>query len=91
MKWNVKEVAIMRGIDNARALGKLAGVPPMSTYQIWNGEAKRVDLETLNKLCNVLRVPLALLLEHVPDSVEPLQGPDEDPKRRKARSAGARV
>jgi DNA-binding Xre family transcriptional regulator len=74
MKWSVKEVAELRGIHNARALGKLAGVPPMSIYQIWSGEAKRVDLETLNKLCTVLRAPLAWLLEHVPDDVEPLPG-----------------
>lgn len=72
MKWNVKEVAEARGVKNARALGKLAEIPPMSIYAIWNGEAKRVDLDTLNKLCNVLRVPLALLLEYTPDIVEPL-------------------
>jgi DNA-binding Xre family transcriptional regulator len=72
MKWNVKEIAEMRGIPNARALGRLAGVMPTSIYPIWSGEAKRVDLETLNKLCAALRVPLALLLEHVPEAVEPL-------------------
>jgi DNA-binding Xre family transcriptional regulator len=74
MKWMVKEIAELRGIMNARALGRLADVPPTSIYQIWSGEAKRVDLETLNKLCTALRVPLALLLEHVPEAVEPLPG-----------------
>lgn len=77
MKWNVKEIAEARGIMNARALGKLAEVPPMSIYQIWDGSAKRVDLGTLNKLCTVLRVPLALLLEHVPDEIEPLPTPGQ--------------
>jgi DNA-binding Xre family transcriptional regulator len=78
MKWMVKEIAEMRGITNARALGRLADVLPTSIYPIWSGEAKRVDLETLNKLCNALRVPLALLLEHVPDAVEPLPDTEKE-------------
>ena len=85
MRWNVKEIAEARGITNARALGRLAGVPPTSIYQIWDATAKRVDLETLNKLCTVLRVPLALLLEHVPDVVEPLPGSESEQQGDKAR------
>jgi DNA-binding Xre family transcriptional regulator len=88
MKWNVKEIAEARGITNARALGKLAEVPPMSIYQIWDGSAKRVDLGTLNKLCTVLRVPLALLLEHVPDDIEPLPGPGQGESTKTRRSSG---
>ncbi len=72
MKWKVKEIAELRGFNNARALGTATGIPPMSMYQIWNGEAKRADLATLEKLCVELRVPLALLLEYEPDVVEPL-------------------
>src|SRR5262245_34644418 len=74
MKWKVKEIAEARGYTNARALGTATGIPPMSMYQIWNGEAKRADLATLEKLCIFLRVPLSLILEYVPELVEPLPG-----------------
>jgi DNA-binding Xre family transcriptional regulator len=92
MRWNVKEIAEMRGIPNARALGRLAGVLPTSIYPIWSGEAKRVDLETLNKLCTVLRVPLALLLEHVPDEIEPLptSGQGESAEARRGASVSSK-
>jgi DNA-binding Xre family transcriptional regulator len=92
MKWSVKEIAELRGITNARALGRLADVPPTSIYQIWSGEAKRVDLETLNKLCTALRVPLALLLEHVPDEIEPLpeQGQGESASKRRSSGSSAK-
>lgn len=72
MVWKVKEIAEARGITNARALSAKAGIPPMSMYAIWNGTATRVDLATLEKLCKELRVPLALLLEYIPEVIEPL-------------------
>lgn len=77
MKWKVKEIAEARGITNARALSTATGIPPMSMYQIWNDQAKRADLTTLEKLCVMLRVPLSLLLEYVPDVVKPLPGATE--------------
>src|SRR5947199_6773010 len=90
MEWKVKEIAEARGIMNARALGTATGIPPMSIYQIWNGEAKRADLTTLEKLCVVLRVPLSLILEYVPDVVEPLPGDTRRSPAAKSESKPAR-
>jgi DNA-binding Xre family transcriptional regulator len=83
MKWKVKETAEFRGYTNARALAAAAKVPPMSMYQIWNSEAKRVDLATLEKLCILLKAPLYALLEYVPDEVEPLPGEASKKRARK--------
>lgn len=90
MKWKVKEIAEARGITNARALSTATGIPPMSMYQIWNGQAKRADLATLEKLCVMLRVPLSLLLEYVPDVVEPLPGATEPTGAKAGRAASTR-
>jgi len=67
MRWTVRQVAEAKGIKNARELGDKIEASYSSIYPIWNGTAKRVDLETLNKLCNLLDVPIGMLLSHIPD------------------------
>jgi DNA-binding Xre family transcriptional regulator len=66
IKLTVKEVAQAKGFENASALAAATGIHPTSMYRIWSGKATRLDLATLDKLCDVLQVPAGLLISHVP-------------------------
>jgi DNA-binding Xre family transcriptional regulator len=86
MKLTVKEVAIAKGIKNAVQLGEKANIPLASIYRIWNGTARMIGLDTLNRLCNVLDVPVGMLITHIPDKEfarqsEPTQSASEKPGR----------
>ena len=73
MKWTVQQVAEAKGIKNARELADRLGASYSSIYPIWDGTARRVALSTLNNLCNLLDVPVGMLLVHMPDSsIEPI-------------------
>ena len=67
MKLRVKEIAEKLGINNAAQLRKLTGLGMGSCYQLWEGSAKMVSIQTLNILCNKLNVHPALLFEYSPD------------------------
>jgi DNA-binding Xre family transcriptional regulator len=79
MRLTVKEVALSRGYRNAKELGDAAGIPNVSMYRIWNGTAKRIDLETLEKLCEVLQVQVAGLIVHIPKIENGLPGEPSAP------------
>ncbi|MGH9822154.1 MAG: helix-turn-helix domain-containing protein [Blastocatellia bacterium] len=66
IKLNVREVAEAKGFANASALASATGVHRTSMYRIWDGAATRLDLETLDRLCEVLKVPAGMLLTHIP-------------------------
>jgi DNA-binding Xre family transcriptional regulator len=72
MKLTVKEIAEARGFKNAKQLADTAGIRYKSMYPIWNGAARMIGLDTLEKLCNTLRVQAGMLFEIVPDD-EPLK------------------
>src|ERR1044072_2406085 len=67
MKLKVKEIAEKVGIRNAAQLRNVTGLGMQSCYQLWEGEAKMISLESLNTLCNVLQVGPAMLFEYTPD------------------------
>src|SRR5215469_14386579 len=90
MRLLVQQVARAKGFRNAKDLGDTAGIPNVSMYRIWNGTATRIDLATLEKLCEVLQVQPGLLIMHIPKVENPPPdlsrgGPDERP----GRSAGS--
>ena len=68
VKWTVREVAEKMGLTSANQLRVQAGLHAETAYKLWDGSATRVDMETINKLCNLLKVPVGMLIEHVPDS-----------------------
>jgi DNA-binding Xre family transcriptional regulator len=65
MKWTVKEVAQAKGFNNANELGERAGIPLTSMYRLWNGSAKMVGTDTLERLCKTLQVPVGMLLQFI--------------------------
>ena len=70
MVLNIKGIAEARGFKNAKQLADEAGIRYKSMYPIWNGEARMVGLDTLEKLCIALRVQAGMLFEIIPD-IEP--------------------
>lgn len=62
MKWIVKERAQQCGIGTAYRLALIAGLPYSSTKGIWEGTAKRVDLDTLQKLTRALHADISDLI-----------------------------
>ena len=82
MKWTVRQVAEAKGIKNARDLADRINASYSSIYPIWDGSAKRADLGTLNKLCNLLDVPIGMLLVHLPDTnIEPVSDAGGEARR----------
>jgi DNA-binding Xre family transcriptional regulator len=73
IKLNVREVAEAKGFSNASTLAAATGIHRTSMYRIWNGEATRLDLDTLDRLCEVLKVPAGMLLTHIPKYPLPSQ------------------
>ena len=62
----VREVAEERGIDNPHALAARTGLGYAICYRLWNGDQQRIDLKTLARLCEVLKVTPGQLLEYNP-------------------------
>jgi DNA-binding Xre family transcriptional regulator len=65
MRLTVKDTAEARGFKNAKQLADAAGIRYKSMYPIWNGTARMIGLDTLERLCNTLRVQAGLLFEIV--------------------------
>lgn len=90
VKLTVKEVALAKGVKNAAQLSEAAEIPLASIYRIWNNTARMVGLDTLNKLCNVLDVPVGMLFVHIPDTAFKAKGKLPSGKRQ-ASSSTVRV
>ncbi|HYL99403.1 MAG TPA: helix-turn-helix transcriptional regulator, partial [Blastocatellia bacterium] len=58
----MKEVAEARGFRNASMLADALSLSYSTTYPLWKGTARRIDVSTLEKLCNLLRVHPGLLI-----------------------------
>lgn len=63
VRWRVRERAEAQGYDTAYRLALAAGLPYTSVKAIWDGRAKRIDLETLGKLAAALSANLGDLFE----------------------------
>ncbi len=82
MVLNVKDVAEARGYKNAKQLADAAGLRYESAYPIWNGTARMISLDTLEKLCKVLRVQAGMLFELKPDAeIDKLPAKPKSPKK----------
>jgi DNA-binding Xre family transcriptional regulator len=86
MKLKVREIAEKVGIRNAAQLRNLTGLGMQSCYQLWEGEAKMISLETLNTLCNMLQVGPAMLFEYTPD-IQPKESGPQSAQREKRSTA----
>jgi putative transcriptional regulator len=64
---NVRAVAEKRGLTTAYQLQRALKASPSKAAQLWKGEFTRVDLSTLNSLCETLRCKPGDLLKYEPD------------------------
>ncbi|MFP5260895.1 MAG: helix-turn-helix domain-containing protein [Blastocatellia bacterium] len=96
MKWTVKEVAQRAGIKNARELADRAGIHLNSAYGVWNNTARMLALDTLDKLCTLLKVKPGQLFDHeaepglLPQASEPTPARNESVKPRRSSGASAK-
>lgn len=66
MKWRVREVAEAAGIDTPYRLMQAVGLHSDTACSLWEGTAKRLDLDTLEKLCAYFEVPAGQLIQYIP-------------------------
>lgn len=83
VRLTIREAAEVRGLKNARQLARATGLQPTSAYPLWNGTAARIDLVTLDKLCETLKVQPGYLFEFTPAAV---QAPASKKKRPASKS-----
>jgi len=61
----IKDMAERRDIQNASQLAREARIHTVVAYRLWSGEFQRIDVETLNRLCETLRCQPNQLLRYV--------------------------
>lgn len=66
IKWRLTAVMADREIDNDR-LQELTGFHPGTISKLRNNPPKRIDVETLNKLCSALNCSPGDLLKYIKD------------------------
>ncbi len=64
IKSNVREIAERRGIANANQLKDALGVSPTLAARLWRGDFDKLGMNTLDKLCRVLRATPGKLLAY---------------------------
>ncbi len=63
----VRAVSESKGIANPFALSSLTGLNYAICHRLWQGEQQRVDMSTLARLCDALKVKPGQLFEYTPD------------------------
>jgi putative transcriptional regulator len=52
---------------NQKQLSEMTGIRPNTISAMWRGEAKRIELEQIDKLCKALNCTPGELFEYIPD------------------------
>jgi len=60
----VKELAEREGIENPNALAVATGLPYETCRRIWRGEPRLIGLDTIERLCDFLRVRPGQLFDY---------------------------
>jgi putative transcriptional regulator len=50
-----------------KAIADATGIRPNTVSLLWQGTTKRLEIEHLDKLCEILKCQPGDLLEHIPD------------------------
>jgi DNA-binding Xre family transcriptional regulator len=64
LKLKIKEVSESKGVDNPFVLSQKSGLDYAITHKLWKGNQTRIDLATLEKLCDALKVPPGRLFDY---------------------------
>jgi putative transcriptional regulator len=68
IKFRLHKVAADRDITKIGVMAERAGLNPKTISSLWNNNTLRVDLSTLDALCEVLHCTPGDLLEYVPET-----------------------
>jgi putative transcriptional regulator len=71
IRWRLREIAEPERW-NVKKLAEQTGLAYGSVYAIWNDTARRVDLDTLDKLASILKVAPGDLFIHTLNNNEDL-------------------
>lgn len=66
IKNKLSEIMGKRRINMAE-LAREAGLTHVTVFKIYHNRTQTIQLETINKLCNVLNCRIQDIFEHVPD------------------------
>jgi DNA-binding Xre family transcriptional regulator len=66
----IRERAEKRGIENANQLGIALDVAPNVAARLWNGVFDKLGMNTLEKLCDVLKCQPNALFRFSPDKTK---------------------
>jgi DNA-binding Xre family transcriptional regulator len=66
----IKELAEKRGITKPVDLARLTGLSFSVTHKLWNEQQARIDLKTIESLCQVLKVSPGDLFDFSSEQVE---------------------
>ena len=67
IETHINQICRKRGIETAYQLQKAMGIHPTPAYALFNDNVKMISLETLEKLCKVLRTTPAKLITYEDD------------------------
>src|SRR6266404_3588190 len=67
----IRETAIREGIENPNALAQATGLPYETCRRLWREDATRIDLVTIEVLCNTLKVRPGQLFDYEPETDRP--------------------
>lgn len=75
----VREHALREGIENPYGLAMATGLPYETCRRIWHEKSSRIDLATIERLCDVLRLRPGQLFDYESE-------PDKPKKKRRSKS-----
>ncbi len=68
VRFRLHKVAADKDITKIKDVAEKAGLSALAVSGIWNNASLRVDLKTLNALCEALECTPGDLLEYVPEA-----------------------
>jgi len=68
IRFRLHKVAANQDITKIKDVAEKAGLSALAVSGIWNNASLRVDLSTLNALCEALHCTPGDLLEYVPEA-----------------------
>ena len=93
MKLIVRQVAEREGIRNPLELSQKSGIAYASCHRLWNEDVKQIGIETIERLCTLLKVWPNQLFDYkpepdlLPQAGEPTLARNESAKPHSSRSA----
>jgi putative transcriptional regulator len=70
IRFRLHKVAVNQDITKIKDVAEKAGLSALAVSGIWNNASLRVDLKTMNALCNALNCTPGDLFEYTPDAAK---------------------